>query len=248
MGGGTVSGGRPADDRARRRRALVLGGLALVLGGLAATDMAGRERALRERIGEPVPVLVSRAAIDAGAPLRPADLAIRRVPARYAPRGALRSPADATGLRAAVAIAPDTEVLAGMVDDGGSSAQAGAPVRRGERIAEVVAAGSPEFVQPGARVDVLVTREDRGGGGGGTALALQDVEVLGAQAAGPAAGEEGAGAPARVAASLRVSLRQAVYLAAAQSFAREVRLLPRAPEDRRRARAAVETGADLAPR
>jgi pilus assembly protein CpaB len=235
------------EDRARRRRALVLGGLALVLGGLAATDMAGRERVLREQIGEPVPVLVSRTAIDAGARLRPADLAIRRVPVRYAPRGALRSPADVAGLRAAVAIAPESEVLAGMVDDGGAAARAGAPVRQGERIAEVVAAGSPEFVQPGARVDVLVTREDRSGGGGGTVLALQDVEVLGAQAAAAAPGEEGASAPVRVAASLRVSLRQAVYLAAAQSFAREVRLLPRAHEDRRRARAVVETGADLAP-
>lgn len=243
-----MSARRPGDERARRRRALLLGGLALVLGGLAATDMAGRERALRERIGEPVPVLVSRAAIEAGAPLRPADLAIRRVPARYAPRGALRSPGEVAGLRAAVAIPPDTEVLAGMVDDGGSATQVGAPVRRGERIAEIVAAGSPEFVQPGARVDVLVTREERAGAGGGTALALQDVEVLAARAVGPPAGEDGAASPARVAASLRVSLRQAVYLAAAQSFAREVRLLPRAPEDRRRARTVVETGADLVPR
>jgi pilus assembly protein CpaB len=31
-----------------------------------------------------------------------------------------------------------------------------------------------------------------------------------------------------------VSLRQAVYLAAAQSFARELRVLPRAADDRRR--------------
>lgn len=241
-----VNGRRPGEDRARRRRALVLGGLALVLGGLAAADMAGRERALRAQVGEPVPVLVARTAIEAGAPMRPADLAIRRVPARYAPRGALRSPAEAAGLRAAVAIAPESEVLAGMVDDGRGAGQVGAPVRRGERIAEVVAAGSAEFVQPGARVDVLVTREDRAGGGG-TVLALQDVEVLGAQAA-PPAGDAGAGAAERVAASLRVSLRQAVYLAAAQSFAREVRLLPRAPADRRRATTAVETGADLAPR
>ncbi len=34
-----------------------------------------------------------------------------------------------------------------------------------------------------------------------------------------------------MAASLRVTLRQAVYLAAAQSFARELRLLPRAAGD-----------------
>ena len=41
---------------------------------------------------------------------------------------------------------------------------------------------------------------------------------------------------ARVTASLRVTLHQAVYLAAAQSFARELRLLPRAPGDRGHAR------------
>jgi pilus assembly protein CpaB len=37
-----------------------------------------------------------------------------------------------------------------------------------------------------------------------------------------------------VAASLRVNVRQAVFLAASQSFAREVRLLARAPGDDRR--------------
>jgi pilus assembly protein CpaB len=44
-------------------------------------------------------------------------------------------------------------------------------------------------------------------------------------------GPEQEGGP-KVAASLRVTLRQAVYLAAAQSFAREIRLLPRAAGDR----------------
>jgi pilus assembly protein CpaB len=48
-----------------------------------------------------------------------------------------------------------------------------------------------------------------------------------------------------VAASLRVTLRQAVYLAAAQDFARELRLLPRAPGDRRHGRAGLSAGPDL---
>ena len=43
----------------------------------------------------------------------------------------------------------------------------------------------------------------------------------------------------RVAASLRVTLRQAVYLAAAQAFASELRLLPRAPGDDRRGEAGL---------
>ena len=81
-------------------------------------------------------------------------------------------------------------------------------------------------------------------------LALEDVEVL---AASPAQDEESAaggkaGKPspgARVAVSLRVTLRQAVYLAAAQDFARELRLLPRAAGDRRRGRAGLSAGAAL---
>ncbi len=76
-------------------------------------------------------------------------------------------------------------------------------------------------------------------------LALEDVEVL--DAAPAAGGEQGRGAApgARVAAALRVTLRQAVYLAAAQDFARELRLLPRADGDRERGRAGLRAGAQL---
>ena len=50
----------------------------------------------------------------------------------------------------------------------------------------------------------------------------------------------------RVAASLRVTVKQAVYLAAAQAFAREIRLLPRAAGDDRHGSAGTEIGAGLA--
>jgi pilus assembly protein CpaB len=91
---------------------------------------------------------------------------------------------------------------------------------------------------PGTRVDVIVTTEPRSGSvGGRTYLALQQVELLGARAAGGAGagagGGDGAVAHASTVATLRVTLRQAVYLTAAQSFAREIRLLARAPGDKR---------------
>ena len=101
-------------------------------------------------------------------------------------------------------------------------------VRRGERATEVIATGSPRLVTAGAHVDVLVTRERGSGAAGATTLALEDVEVLAARAAPARDGE----AP-QVAATLRVTVRQAVYLAAAGAFAREIRLLPRAPGDHR---------------
>jgi pilus assembly protein CpaB len=100
----------------------------------------------------------------------------------------------------------------------------------GERVAELVAHGDPRAIVPGAHVDVLVTREGDGTRAGVTVLALQDVEVLAARRA-PADPMDPASGGARVVASLRVRVRDAVYLAAAQAFARDVRLLARAAGD-----------------
>ncbi|HEX2084397.1 MAG TPA: Flp pilus assembly protein CpaB, partial [Solirubrobacteraceae bacterium] len=201
---------------------------ALLLGGLAASDVAGREAALKRRLGPTVPVVVTREHLDAGRRIDPRRLAVRHVPARFAPQGAFASPAELAGRRASTAVPAGSDLTAAALADPAAAA-AGAPVGKGERVAEVVAVGPPDVVVAGAHVDVLVTREPRPGAPGGTELALEDVEVL---AAAPAADDSG---PARIAASLRVTVRQAVYLAAAQSFARELRLLPRAPGDRRRA-------------
>jgi pilus assembly protein CpaB len=225
----------------RRRRALLLAGLALLLGGLAASDVASREAALERRLGPAVPVVVASEAIPAGARLVPRRLAVRQVPARFAPRSAFGAPHALGGLRATVPIPAGSELVAGMVGEPGGVPVPGAPVRRGERVAEILAAGPPELVRPGARVDVLVTRDARPGAGGRTVLALEDVEVLAASPAPDAAGDAVTGG--RVAASLRVSLRQAVFLAAAQAFAREIRLLPRAPGDRARGQAGVAVDA-----
>jgi pilus assembly protein CpaB len=83
----------------RRRRALLLAGLALLLGGLAASDVASRERALREGLGPTIGVVVARTDIAAGARIARDALAVRSVPERYAPRGAVADPAARVGLR-----------------------------------------------------------------------------------------------------------------------------------------------------
>ena len=85
----------------RRRRAAVLLGLALVLGGLAASDVARRESAVRAQLGPVVEVVVARADLDAGRPIRAADLALRGVPERYAPVGAALVPELLIGRRLA---------------------------------------------------------------------------------------------------------------------------------------------------
>jgi pilus assembly protein CpaB len=208
----------------RRRRAAVLLGLALVLGGLAASDVARREAAVRAQLGPAVEVVVARADLAAGRPVAAADLAVRRVPARYAPAGAATVPETLIGQRLAAPVPRGGYIGAALVAT--EPDVAGPPVGKGERAAEVVALGTRALVVPGARVDVLVTRE--GGATAGTELALENVEVLAARGAPAAARDEGG---ERVAATLRVSVRDAVYLAAAQSFARELRLLPRAAGD-----------------
>ena len=219
----------------RRRRALLLLALALLLGGVAASSVRRREAALERALGPLRTVLVTSAPVDAGAPLAAARPQLRALPARWAPPDALVSAAALRDARAAVALPAGSYVTRAALRAPGA---AGAPaVGPGERVADLVAHGDPEAIVPGARVDVLVTRDGDGARRGATVLALEDVEVLAAAAApGDAAADPSAGDSRRVAVSLRVSVRQAVYLAAAQSFARELRLLPRAPGDRAHAR------------
>jgi len=219
----------------RRRRAALLLGLALALGALAASDVARREAALREQVGPAVAVLVAARPLDADRRLAPEDLALRRLPERFAPAGGALVPELVVGERLAVPVpagAPIGEHLLAR-----APTPPGAAVRRGERAVDVVATGSAAALSAGARVDVLVTRER--GSGGGTELALEDVEVLAAR---PAPAPDGGGP--HVAATLRVTVHQAVYLAAAGAFARDIRLLARAPGDHRLAGRA-RVGADL---
>jgi pilus assembly protein CpaB len=211
----------------RRRRGFLLAGLALLLGGLAASDVARRERAVAAQLSPTVAVVVTRAALDSGHRLAAKDLVVRRIPLRFAPSGVAADPVEVAGMRLAAAAPAGTFISSAhvAVPDAGPAV----PVRPGERAVEIVASGSPELVVAGARVDVLITRDQ--GGRGGTELALEGVEVLAATSA--SAATESAAGP-RVAATLRVTVRQAVLLTAAQSFAREIRLLPRADGDRGR--------------
>jgi pilus assembly protein CpaB len=210
----------------RRRRAALLLGLALALGALAASDVARREAALRDQVGPAVEVLVARESLAAGRRVEPSDLAVRRVPERFAPAGVVPVPELVIGERLAVSVPAGAPVGEHLLERAASGSM---PVmRRGERAAEVVARGSPELVVPGGRVDVVVTRDRRD-----TQLALEDVEVLAARTL------PGEGTGPQVAATLRVTVRQAVYLAAAAAFAGEIRLLARPAGDDHRAGATI---------
>jgi pilus assembly protein CpaB len=206
----------------RRRRALTLLALALLCGWLAASDVRGTERRARASLGPMATAVVARQDIPAGRPIAAGQLTLRTVPARFLPPDAIGGAADAVGLRAAVPLPRGTYVTASQL---GTTADAQAPtLAPGERAVAVTAAGSAAALgSPGGRVDVLVTTGARGSGRGRTYLAIQDVQLL--------AIRPGADAD-HVIATLRVSVRQAVYLTAAQNFAQEVRLLPRPQGDR----------------
>jgi pilus assembly protein CpaB len=219
-----------------RRRALLLLALATLLGTLAAGSVGRREAALQRALGPRVPVLVTRAPVPAGAPLASARPVLRMLPRRFAPPDPVAGADALEGARAAVALPAGSYVTEAALRAAPLATQA--PIGAGERVAEVVAQGDPAAVVPGARVDVVVTREASGDQPGGTTLALEDVEVLAARAVQAPSGQD-ASDGAHVLASLRVSVRQAVYLAAAQSFARELRLLARAPGDHARQRAGL---------
>lgn len=218
---------------ARRRRGLVLVALALVSGGLAASEVRQRERAVAQQVGLPVQVLVAERDIRAGARIGHEALALRRVPTRYVPPDALASAAGVIGVRAASRIVAGAYVTPSVLQRS-TVRRSGNGLRPGERAVTVEVAGAAPGSAPGTRVDVLVSSEP-GTGGGRTVVALAGAELLalephptGYREADPAAAPTG---PAALA-TLRVTLRQAVYLTQADNFAREIRLLARPAEER----------------
>jgi pilus assembly protein CpaB len=230
--------------RPRRRRGLLLLSLALASGGLAASQVRERERSVDAKVGPLVPLVVAARDLPPDEPLRPDDLAVRRVPARYIPPDALGDAARLAGARPAVPVAAGAYITAGLLQ--GATAAGEGPLRPGERAVEVAVSGGASSLGtsaaaatpagPGSRVDVLVSTQAHDGAGR-TFVALENVVLLDLRplGGGGVAVDEAMDQPAATAlATLRVAARQAVYLTAAATFAHEVRLLVRPPGDRRR--------------
>lgn len=229
-------------------------GLSALCAGLAASLVNDYAREVRAQVGPLAEVAVVRKAIPRGKTLTSRNVGVyltrRRVPERFVPPDSFRLPGDAVGLRAL------TPVPTGSYAGGAALAPATDRADRsatyesgGARLVEVPIAGASalrELLRPGARVDVLITSE-RGAGGPHTYLALQRIELVGLRAG--EAGSVSAGAQdaqeADTVATLQVTLRQAVLLTAAQNFARELRLVPRASGDRRRLQSLVVRARDL---
>ena len=199
------------------RKALIFGASSLLLAGSAADAVSQRERQLRSAIGGPVKVMVTSSAVVAGSRFKAAGLAVREVPRRWAPVGALTRPEQAWGMVAATDLQKGAYLTAGTVRE---AATGGLAVLGGsDRVATVSAVAPPGSVRQGSRVDVVVARV-----GSRPSVALSGAEVLAVRR--PPGGGSGSDQPSRVEADLRTTVAGALRLAAASGDGAQIQLLP----------------------
>jgi Flp pilus assembly protein CpaB len=176
-------------------------------------------------------VVVAGAELPAGKVLGPhrlsADLEVRRVPERFIPPGALAAPVEALGLAPRVAIPAGSYLLAGQLQPPQKPGEPSGALGAGLHPVEISVSGADALVAagppaPGERVDVIVTTESGGSGPGRAFVAAPAVPLLSLAPA--AEGPEPGGLSLAV---LGLSRSQALRLIAAQSFARQITLLPR---------------------
>jgi Flp pilus assembly protein CpaB len=222
----------------RRARAIAFGCAALVCAGLAAAMAGGYRSDIRGELGELRPVVVATARIPAHRPIpaKQADdlLETRRVPARFAPPGALSTPEQAAGRVPAAAIPAGSYVLAPELRESGQGAPKPshtAPIAPGRRPVEITVTGAEALAAggsdpAGARVDVVVTTEPSTGGSGRTYVAAKDVRLLALSQAGDSTTSDYAPSDGDAwTATLALTKPQALRLIQAENFARGVRLL-----------------------
>jgi pilus assembly protein CpaB len=236
----------------RRARAIALLGVAGICAGLAASMVSGYAHDVRAQVGPLAPVLVARTVVPSGRQFTPSNipkyLTARRVPARFVPAGSLRLVRDVVGLHSRVSIPAGSYLSPALLAE---RSERVARQRGGgfsdTRVVEVAVEGAAaleDALRPGARVDVLIT-SDRGPNAPRTYLALQRIELVRLEPSGT--GDESGDDGAKAMASLRVTLRQAVLLTAAENFARELRLVPRPSGEQRLLPPAAVGAGDLHP-
>lgn len=211
----------------RRGRAVgfLLAALAAAAAAAAIADGYG-DRVVRG-YGEMRPVVIAAADLKAGEEIGPREAAerleLRRVPVRFAPPDALAAPAEALGLAPAVPVPGGSYLLASHLRSGRTQ-NAGAALGGGRRPVEIAVGGAGalaalDFQPVGSKVDVVVTTEPTGAGDGRTYVAAPAVPLLGL-------GPGGEGGPGEATATLGLTRSQALDLIAAESFARQVTVIP----------------------
>jgi pilus assembly protein CpaB len=208
----------------RRRRALLLLAAALLCALLAATVARRYRSQVEGQYGPLRPVLVTAAELPAGQPIGPgAALVVRRVPAAFAPPGALRRPRDALGRAPGATLPAGSYVLGSQLVMPQPARPAAPGAGHGRRPVQLPVSGAEALLLGGAspegsKVDVVVSQRAGLGGAAKTYVAAQRVRLLAlAKPSGPGEGWSG---------TLALSREQALELIGAQGAGRELRLLP----------------------
>jgi Flp pilus assembly protein CpaB len=214
----------------RRRRALAFSSAALIAAAGAAAIADGYGAGAVRGYGPLRPVVVVSTTIPAGERLVPAnvatDLAVRRVPGRFAPSGALAAPEEALGMVTRAPLPAGSYLLSAQLGMDRRGVSRRRRLGAGRRPVEIDVSGAGALLAAGpsptgSRVDVVVTTEPSGSGPGRTYVAAAGVPLLELRP-----GAEGSGPGATAAATLGLTRREALRLIAAESFARKLTLLP----------------------
>ena len=221
----------------RRARAIAFAAGALVCAGLAAALTGAYHHDIQTELGPLRRVVVAAARIPGGQPVSEKGsghlLVVRRVPARFAPPGALTEPEQAVGRAPAAAIPAGSYVIAAQLRDPNTRHHPSDEPRlvAGRRPVEISVTGAEALVAgrsdpAGSRVDVIVTTEPGPGGGPGrTYVAAKGVRLLGlVRSDGHGADYTNSDADTWTA-TLGLTRSQALRLIQAESFARGVRLI-----------------------
>ena len=131
----------------------------VALAAFTASTIAGqvdRAGAQVARYGRLQPVVTAARAVEVGSVLRPADLALRSMPAAFLPEGALAAISDVAGRTVVVPLFRGTPVVAGqLAPDGLEGVVALLPA--GGRAVAVPTGPASVALRRGDRVDVLAT-------------------------------------------------------------------------------------------
>ncbi|HET8815766.1 MAG TPA: SAF domain-containing protein [Solirubrobacterales bacterium] len=212
----------------RRGRAIGFALAALLAAAAAAAVADGYGDRVVAGYGQLRPVLVASAGLPPAKPIDPAtaasSLEIRRVPVQFAPTGALADAREAVGLAPSGPVPAGSYLLAGQLRPPRARRSA-TPLAEGRRPVEIQVDGAGALTaygaQPvGSKVDVVVTAEPSGSGAGRTYVAAAGVPLLGIGPAG-----EGAAAETSTV-TLALTRSQALRLIAAESFARDLTVIP----------------------
>jgi Flp pilus assembly protein CpaB len=211
----------------RRARAIgfLLAAVACAL--LAAVVAASYRSRVEASYGGLRPVVVATKDLRPGDPIGPGDLAselaIRRVPARFAPASALRHPTDALGRAPSAAIPAGAYVLGVQLEVPRPEHAPTPALGGGRRPVQVSVTGAGALLvdgssPEGSRVDVVVSRTSGLGLKARTYIAARNVLLLALE--GPGGPGEGWSA------TLALTRPEALELISADSSGRQIRLLP----------------------